>query len=128
MKPVFLRLVFISLLPGLLPGADALAVDPLLAEGYRSLYNLRFDEAHEVFDRYKKAHPADAMGPVSSAAAYLFGEFDRLKILQSEFFTRNESFFSLRKPPADPSVKRRFDETLITARDLSAARDRKSTV
>ena len=122
MKPAILLLVFTALLPG----ADALAVDPLLAEGYRSLYNLRFDEAHQIFDRYRKTHPADAMGPVSTAAAYLFGEFDRLKILQAEFFTRNESFFNLRKPPVDPSVKRRFDETLVTAGDLSAARLRQA--
>ncbi len=107
---------------GLLPAADPPVVDSTLADGYRAMYNLRFAEAHQDFDRYRKAHPADAMGPVSAAAADLFGEFERLKILQSEFFTHNESFFNLRKPPADPSVKRRFDETLASARQLSTAR------
>jgi hypothetical protein len=89
------------------------------------MYNLRFDEAQQTFDKFRKQHPADPMGPVSTAAAHLFGEFERLKILQSEFFTHNESLFS-RKPPADPAVKRRFDEAMNTARDLSAARLRQT--
>ncbi len=34
------------------------------------------------------------MGPVSDAAAYLFSEFDRLHILQSEFFVHDQHFIT----------------------------------
>ena len=68
------------------------------------MYNLEFDDAHRIFQEWERAHPSDAMGPVSDAAAYLFGEFERLHILQSEFFnttrvsrTRRESHLAERR-------------------------------
>jgi hypothetical protein len=105
---------------------DSQPADPLLLNGYRDMYNLRFDEARQAFSRYSNDHASDPLGPVSTAAAYLFGEFERLKILQSEFFTHNESFLNFRRPPADAGVKRRFDEAMNKARDLAAGRLRES--
>jgi hypothetical protein len=49
------------------------------------MYNLDFATAHQVLRQYETTHPADSMAPVSDAAGYLFGEFDRLHILQAEF-------------------------------------------
>ena len=122
MKPVLILLATTAILTA----ADAQPVDQILVQGYRAMYNLHFDQAHQSFDRFRKDNPADPMGPVSTAAAHLFGEFERLKILQSEFFTHNESFFNFRRPPSDPSVKRRFDEAMNTARDLAATRLRQA--
>ena len=56
----------------------SVASPTLLDEGYRHMYNLRFGDAHRVFQQWEAAHPDDPMGPVSDAAAYLFSEFDRL--------------------------------------------------
>ena len=50
-------------------------------QGYRQMYNLQFDAAHRTFGEWQRQHPADPLGPVSDAAAYLFAEFDRLHIL-----------------------------------------------
>ncbi len=63
--------------------------------GYRQMYNLQFDEAHQTFKRWEQLHPEDPVAPVSNAAVYLFSEFDRLKILELELFTDNEKFGSL---------------------------------
>ncbi len=47
-------------------------------------------------------HPEDPLGPVSNAAAYLFAEFDRLHILQSEFFLDDHTFLNRARPNPDP--------------------------
>jgi hypothetical protein len=62
------------------------------------------------------------MGPVSDAAAYLFSEFDRLRILQSQFLTEDENFFSgFRKLNADPAAKRQFEAALAKTQQLADA-------
>jgi hypothetical protein len=76
----------------LLSLASSLAADPLLERGYNEMYNLQFSEAHKTFAKYEQAHPTDPLGPVSDAAADLFSEFDRLHILQSQFFVTNSGF------------------------------------
>ena len=99
---------------------------PLLDEGYRQMYNLQFAEAHKTFAEYSRQSPADPMGPVSDAAAYLFDEYDRLRILQSEFLTNDDNFFDFHKPDADPKVKAQFDAALARAQQLSEAELRRS--
>lgn len=90
-----------------------------LDKGYREMYNLEFAAAHNTFRDWKAAHPEDPMGAVSDAAAYLFSEFDRLHILQSEFFT-DDSGFKLRvKPSADAAVKQAFLKQLDNCEHLS---------
>lgn len=106
----------------LLCAAGVCAAEDGLAEGYRAMYNLQFDQAHRAIDAYRKTKPDDPMGPVSSAAAFLFSEFERLRILQSEFFTTDKSFFGVSKPRPDLTVRRRFDESLSQTRSLAEAR------
>jgi len=93
----------------------------LLDRGYRDMYNLDFEAAHVVFHDYQKLNPADPLGPVSDAAAYLFSEFDRLSILQSEFFVNNNSFFSLQRRQPDAAAKADLDRDLRRADELASA-------
>jgi hypothetical protein len=98
------------------------AVGPSLDQGYRSMYNLDFANAHRVFRDWERGHPQDPMGPVSDAAAYLFSEFDRLHVLQSEFFTDDRSFFARERAlNPDPALKREFEETLSRGEKLASA-------
>jgi hypothetical protein len=99
-------------------GADVRPTE--LELGYRDMYNLQFDQAHRNFEDWQRTHPADPMGPVSNAAAYLFSEFDRLHILESEFFTNNDKFENRSRPPADPAVKQAFTAQIDKAKQLSA--------
>lgn len=91
----------------------------ILDQGYRDMYNLDFDKAHQNFRDWERTHPTDPMGPASEAAAYLFSEFDRMRILQSEFFVQNSSFFHIRKTAPDPVVKARFEDALNRSRALA---------
>lgn len=93
---------------------------PSLDDGYREMYNLEFDAAHRTFAEYQRNNPEDPLGPVSDAAAYLFNEFDRLHILQSEFFVHDQHFATDHKLTADPETKRRFEAALDAAGRLAA--------
>lgn len=85
------------------------------------MYNLNFAGAHKVFAEWMRQYPADPMGPVSDAAAYLFSEFERLQILQSEFFTQDSVFRSGPRLQPDPELRRRFLEQLNGAEQLAGA-------
>lgn len=88
-------------------------------DGYRQMYNLDFDGAHRSFAQWESQHPEDPLGPISNAASYLFAEFDRLRILQAQFFTDDESFLGRNKPTADPVVKQRFEADLAKGQQLA---------
>ncbi len=92
----------------------------LLDAGYRQMYNLQFDAAHRTFAEWQRQHPEDPLGPASDAAAYLFTEFDRLHILQSEFFTQDQHFITDHKLAPDASLKRNFEGALSRAAALAA--------
>src|SRR5947209_13014613 len=90
----------------------------LLDEGYRHMYNLQFEAAHRSFQAWGESHPAEPMGPVSDAAAYLFSEFDRLHILESEFFLDNDNFRSHQKLTPDPAVRANFEQAINKTQQL----------
>jgi hypothetical protein len=100
----------------------AAAQPTLLDQGYRHMYNLNFTEAHRAFADWEKTHPDDPMGAVSDAAAYLFAEFDRLHVLQSEFFTDDKGFLRReRSLTPDAAAKRDFQDALERAHHLASA-------
>jgi hypothetical protein len=104
--------------------AQALAAQPppaksLLDVGYGQMYDLRFSDAHQTFATYEREHADDPMGPVSDAAAYLFSEFDRLHVLESELFVNDDAFESRNKLVPDASVKTSFDSALLRGTKLA---------
>lgn len=108
-----------------------LSAEPLnnaapLDRGFRQMYNLQFPEAHHTFAEYAKTRPDDPMAAVGDAAAYLFSEFDRLKILQSEFWVEDQPFLDFHKPPADPQVRKQFETALNRSQNLVNAALRKN--
>jgi hypothetical protein len=104
------------------PGALALRAEPLsIEQGYRQMYNLQFTDAHRTFSDWSREHPDDPLGPASDAAAYLFTELDRLRVLESEFFVSDQRFFGSRPAP-DPAVKRSFEAAIGETEKLAARR------
>jgi hypothetical protein len=103
------------------PPAD-LASPTLLDHGFAGLYNLDFTGAQKDFSTWESQHPDDPIGPVSEAAGYLFSEFNRLGVLESQFFTDDSSFDARSKQTPDAAVKSRFDASLDRAQKLANAR------
>ncbi|WP_255460704.1 hypothetical protein [Edaphobacter albus] len=105
--------------------ARSLAALPLagtpLDEGYRDMYNLRFADAHLKFQQWTKIHPEDPMGPVSDAAAWLFSEFERLKIIDVQLFANQDRFDSRGRLTPDENVRRSFEDRLNQASSLADA-------
>lgn len=106
--------------------------EPSLDQGFRLLYDLDFPQAQQVFSAWQRDYPSDPMGPVSEAAGLLFSEFQRLGILESQFYESDARFEARRKLSPDPAVRVRFDaalargETEARARLASDARDEKA--
>jgi hypothetical protein len=102
------------------PACIALASPPAEIEsGFQSMYNLEFDRAHQDFSTFERLHPADPLGPVSQAAGYLFAEFARLGVLESELFTSDKTFESRTKLAPDPKVREQFNQA-VNSSDLLA--------
>ncbi len=92
-----------------------------IERGFQSMYNLEFDQAHQDFAAWERMHPEDPMGPVSQAAGYLFGEFARLNILESQLFTNDKDFESRSKLSPDPQVKVKFYGAIDRGNQLADA-------
>lgn len=105
----------------LLLAADIGSAPAGLDLGYLQMYDLQFTAAHKTFADYAVLHPEDPVAPASNAAAHLFAEFDRLKILQSEFFVHDDNFRGRpKKLNSDPAVRQAFDADLAKAGKIAA--------
>ena len=92
-----------------------------LEEGYRAMYDLRFEDAHRIFAEWHRLHPEDPFAPVSDAAAFLFTEFDRMRILQAEFFLEDQGFKKKTRVTPDPVLKANFEQALQKSERLADA-------
>src|SRR5882724_7156128 len=91
-----------------------------LDAGFQSLYDLNFDAAQFQFSDWKARYPDDPLGPAAAASGYLFREFDRLGVLQSELFRDDQTFQQRKKLRPDPSLKALFDSELTLSEMLAA--------
>src|SRR5690242_5675692 len=89
-RPRFL-LFLVLLLRSTFAASPIPATDDLY-NGWLKMFDLRFDEAHRTISQWQKMHPTDALGPVSQAGGYLFAEFARLGVLESELFVDDHRF------------------------------------
>jgi hypothetical protein len=93
----------------------------LIDQGYHDMYNLQFLDAHLKFEQWMASHPQDPMGPVSDAAAWLFGEFDRLHIIDVQLFTDQSRFDNRDRLTPDTTVRKHFDDRTDQAGRLADA-------
>jgi hypothetical protein len=106
----------------LCPALSAQASAPTdIEQGFQSMYNLDFQQAHQHFSTWERLHPDDPMGPVSQAAGYLFAEFARLGILESQLFTNDKTFEARKKLSPDPKVHQDFDAAEARGNQLADA-------
>jgi hypothetical protein len=119
-----LKIVLLACL--LMAGAQAWAAIDLanspLDNGFRLMYNLDFARAQQQFTNYQQKHEDDPLGPACQAAGYLFAEFERLGVLESQFYETDAKFDNRKKLAPDPEVRKRFDEALTRAETLARAR------
>jgi hypothetical protein len=120
--PVKLALAVLAFLGASLASCATDAVSPtVLNRGFQQMYNLDFGGAHATFGAYQQEYPEDPMGHVSNAAAYLFSEFARLHILESDLFTDDRKFDSRSRLTPDLQVKQKFESELAKSDELANA-------
>ena len=93
-----------------------------LDRGFAGLYNLDFTGAQKDFSMWHKLHPDDPVGPVSEAAGFLFSEFNRLGVLESQFYENDKAFDDRPKLAPDPALRGRFQDAIGRAETLAHAR------
>src|ERR1041385_7877008 len=101
--------------------ADVVAARPSLDTGFRLLYSLDFDRAHDFFSTWQREHPDDPMGHVCEAAGILFSEFNRLGILEGQFYANDKVFEARKKLSPDAAARDRFNAALGKAENLARA-------
>ena len=105
-----------------LPAAAANVPAPEIENGFRSMYNLDFAQADREFIAFEQQHADNPIGPVSQGADLLFSEFQRLGVLQTQFFENDSAFSARKKLTPDPAVRDRFDTALARAEQLARVR------
>jgi len=98
------------------------AVVTSLDQGFSGLYNLDFAGAQKDFAAWQQLHPDDPVGPVSEAAGFLFSEFNRLGVLESQFYENDDAFAGRPKLKPDPELRGHFMAAIGRAENLSHAR------
>jgi hypothetical protein len=98
------------------------SASPSLDQGFQLLYNLDFGKAHLVFIGWEQQHPDDPLGPACDAAGFLFSEFSRLGILESQFLENDKAFDARKKFDPDPKVRDQFNGALDKAETKARAR------
>jgi hypothetical protein len=93
-----------------------------LHDGYFRLYDLDFAGAQKHFEAWEKANPENPMGPVSEAAGVLFSEFNRLGVLEAQFYVDDSIFAKRKKYDADPAQRTLFEQHLDRAESMAKTR------
>jgi hypothetical protein len=95
--------------------------DPIYDAMY-SMYNLDFGGAQRVLDAHILADPLDPVGHAARAVAHLFAEFDRLRILELDFFESDDRMTDKGQLTPDPSVRQAIFASTAEARRLAGGR------
>jgi hypothetical protein len=93
-----------------------------LNPGFRKLYDLDFSGGQREFEAWEKLNPDNAMGPVSEAAGILFSEFNRLGVLEAQFYEDDSAFGARKKYVADPQQQTRFEQKLARTEELAKSK------
>lgn len=100
------------------PPADLITLD----SGFHFLYDLDFEHAHEAFAAWQKQFPDNPLGPACEAAALLFSEFNRLGVLEAQFYQDDKAFEGRQQFTPDAGVRDRFNAALDQAEKWALAR------
>jgi len=104
------------------PVANTPTIRPTLDDGFTLLYNLDFDQAHQVFMSWQHEYPGNPMGPTCDAAGLLFSEFHRLGVLEGQFYVNDQAFAARKKLDPDPALRDRFNAALEQAETKAKTR------
>ncbi len=95
---------------------------PEINAALERMYNFDFPGAQKRLDAYIAANPNQPLGYSFRAAAHLFSEFDRLRILETEFLTSDEKIHDDNQLAASPRTRDAFNAAITASRKLAEGR------
>jgi hypothetical protein len=95
---------------------------PELEQGFHLLYEQKFHEAREMFQKWAAQNPTEPFGQVSLAASYLFEEFYLQQVLTSDYFLDDKRFLGGITGTPDPGRIKAFQDAVAHARALAQDR------
>jgi hypothetical protein len=109
--------------PGPARASQQAAEQGPLDRAFQRLYNFDFPGTFSILDQMERADPQNPLVASVRAAAYLFMELDRMKILDTRFFMNDDNLVdgTSRRVP-DPAVRVKVFAALDQARRLAKAR------
>lgn len=100
------------------PGSTQNAAERALHQ----LYNADFAGAHAILTEEILTHPDNALLYAFRAGVILFSEYDRLKILELDFFANDDSVTDRKRLTTDPAIRADLFRATGKARELASAR------
>lgn len=114
----------LALLAALASGAGLAAGEPpeAMDRAFNRIYNFDFAGAHAILEEAQQQDAADPMVYSVRAVAYLFTEYNRLQVLEFDFFADDETVTDRKRLKPDPDARARLFATTAEARKRAAAR------
>ncbi len=92
--------------------------DPI-DRAFQSMYSLDFAGAGKILDAQLAANPSDALAHSARGIGLLFAEFNRLQILELDFFGDDDVLTDKKRVSPDPAVRDRILAAAAEARRLA---------
>jgi hypothetical protein len=99
--------------------------DPAAAamdRAFNRLYNFDFTGLHSVLNARIQSDPNDPLAYALRGAEHLFAEYNRLKILELDFFSNDDKLTDKKRLKPDPAVRTELFAATSEARKRAAAR------
>ena len=120
-RALFLLLLFVSICQAdtaLLPAK----ADTHRERGFHALYNMRYEESQEEFNKLIREVPDHPAGYIYLAGSIWLEHLAALRRLQTQLYNRNDSFFAAPVDSLDATVDKNF--TLNITRGIELAENR----
>jgi hypothetical protein len=101
---------------------DVFAVPGSLDRAFNRLYNYDFAGSQAIIDAHIQSHPEDALAYALRAAGYLFSEYHRMKILETDFFSDDDKMTDKKRLQPDPSARAQIFSATAAVRKIAAVR------
>jgi hypothetical protein len=101
---------------------DIYPVSDSVDRAFNRLYSFDFAGSQAIIDAHIQAHPEDALAQALRGAVHLFSEFQRLNLLETDFFLNDDKITDKKRLKPDPAARSQIFSATEAARKTATAR------
>jgi hypothetical protein len=117
---VFLLFVFWSAIAAC--QTEIYPVSDSVDRAFNRLYSFDFPGSQAIIDAHIQSHPEDALAHALCGAVHLFSEFQRLNLLETDFFLNDDKMTDKKRLKPDPAARSQIFSATEAARKTATAR------